>query len=67
MITVQTIQLDDSERLALQRALGIMDKVSDIAKVSMDAVFEYFCGVADIEDDYEYRIASLHFIQNIRK
>lgn len=65
MTTVQTIQLDDSERLALQKALGIIDRVSDITKVSMDSVFDYFCENADIGKDYEYHIKALHNIEDI--
>lgn len=66
MTITQTIQLDDSERLALQRALSIIDKISDVAKVSMDTVFNYFCESADVGKDYEYHIKAFHDIENIR-
>lgn len=66
MITVQTIQLNDDERLALQKALGIIDKISDVAEVSMESVFDYFVDVAEIKDDYEYYIESLHNIEEIK-
>lgn len=66
MITVQTIQLDDNERLALQKALGIIDKISGIANVSMESVFDYFLDVAEIKDVYEYYIESLHNIEDMR-
>ncbi len=66
MTTVQTIQLDDSERLALQKALGIIDKISGIANVSMGSVFDYFLDVAEIKDVYEYYIESFHNIEDMR-
>ncbi len=66
MTTVQTIQLDDSERLALQRTLGIIDRVSELARVSKENVFKYFWNVADIKGDYVFCIKSLHNIEEIR-
>jgi len=66
MTTVQTIQLDDSERLALQRALGIIDEVSVVANVSKENVFKYFWRVADVKGDYDFYIKSLHNIEEIR-
>ena len=66
MITVQTIELNDKERLALQNALGIIDNIAVIAKVSMDSVFDYLCKVAVSEDDREYHIKAVHDIKDIK-
>ena len=69
MTTVQTIQLDDNERLALQKALGIIDKIANIAKVSMDNVFDYLCEAAEIAEskgEHKYFIKAIHNIDEMR-
>lgn len=66
MITKQTIELNDNERLALQKALGIIDNIAEIVEVSMDSVFDYICKVAVSEDDREYYIKAIHNIAEIK-
>ena len=56
MKVTQTIQLDDRERLAIQKVLGLCDEISDIARCPMDNVFRYFMDVSELGDEYEYSI-----------
>lgn len=67
MIVTQTIQLEDSERLAIQKVLGICDEISDIAHCSMIDVFEYLEEVAGILGDYKYSIGDTLRIAEIGK
>ena len=68
MTTTQTIKLDDSERLALQKALFIIDNLAEIAEVSMESVFDYLFKVAVFKEDYrEYHIKAIHIIDEIRQ
>jgi len=67
MTTEKTIKLNDSERLALQKALGIIDNIAVIANVSMDSVFDYLFKVAVFQDDREYHIKAIHNIDEIRQ
>ena len=65
MLTTQTIELNDNERLTLQKALGIIDDIATIANTSVDNVFEYLCEVAEIAENkgkHEYFIKALHDI-----
>ena len=54
MTVTQTIQLDDNERLAIQKVLGLCDEISEIAHCSMVDVFRYLVEVSDIVDEYKY-------------
>ncbi len=68
MTTTQTIELNDSERLALQKALGIIDNIAVIVNVPKSNVFDYLCEVAEIDDDANaYLIKALHNIKEIRQ
>lgn len=67
MITKQTIELNDNERLALQKALGIIDNIAVIVNVPKSNVFDYLCEIAVIEDDNAYHIKAIHNIDEIRK
>lgn len=62
MKTVQTIELNTHERVVIQDFLKIVDEIAEIANKSMDDIFEYFCEVADINDDNTYSIDMLHDI-----
>lgn len=66
MKVTQTIELEDNERLAIQKALGICDEISDIAHCTMTEVFEYLAGVAGIIDEYKYSLGSTLNIAEIR-
>lgn len=66
MITKQTIELNDTERLALQRALGIIDNIATITNVSRSDVVDYLYKVAQIEDDREYYIKAVHDMKEIK-
>ena len=65
MTITQTIQLEDNERLAIQKALGICDEISDIAHCSMVDVFEYLADVASIVGNYKYSLGSTLNIADI--
>lgn len=67
MIVTQTIQLEDSERLAIQKVLGICDEISDIAHCSMIDVFVYLEEVAEIVGDYKYSLGDTLRIAEIGK
>ena len=47
MKVTQTIQLNDDERLAIQKVLGLCDEISDIAHSSMANVFDYLIDTAE--------------------
>lgn len=65
MKVTQTIQLEDSERLAIQKVLALCDEVSDIAHCSMADVFDYLEGESEIIGEYEYSIGGLLNIADI--
>lgn len=58
MKVTQTIELEDKERLAIQKVLGICDEISDIAHCSMVDVFEYLSDVAGVTGEYSYSLGS---------
>ena len=62
MKAIQTIELNTHERIVVQDFLKLVDEISNIANKSMDDIFEYFCEVADINDDDIYSIDVLHDI-----
>jgi hypothetical protein len=62
MKVTQTIELEDNERLAIQKVLEICDEISDIAHCSMVGVFEYLTDVADVIGDYKYSIGDTLYI-----
>ena len=66
MKVTQTIELEDNERLAIQKTLGICDEISDIAHCSMEDVFDYLSEVAGVIGEYKYSIGSILAIQDIR-
>ena len=69
MLTTQTIELNDKERLTLQNALGIIDDIATIANTSVDNVFEYLFEVAEIAETkgkHEYFIKALHNIYEMK-
>lgn len=65
MKITRTVELDDSDRLTVCRFLKLADKISDVARCSMDDVFLYFSDKVEILADGEYSITSLHQIEDI--
>ncbi len=61
MTTTQTLELNDNERLTLQKALGIICDIAAIANTSVDKVFEYLCEAAEIKD----RVCTIKAVHNI--
>ena len=66
MKVTQTIELEDNERLAIQKVLGICDEISDIAHCSMVDVFDYLSEVAGVIGKNKYSIGSILDIHDIR-
>lgn len=66
MKITRTIELDDKDRLTVERFLNLVDKVSDVARCSMDDVFLYFADKAELTDD-GYSIGVLHQIEDIKE
>lgn len=54
MKVTQTIQLDEQERLALQKAFSLIDKMSVLSRSSMNDVFKNLLNIAEISEEYEY-------------
>ena len=54
MKVTQTIQLQEDEKLAIEKVLGLCDEISELAHCSMRDVFDYLAGEADIVDEYKY-------------
>lgn len=65
MKITRTIELSDNDRLTVQRFLKLTDEISDIAGCSMDDVFMYFGDKAELTNEGEYIIESLHQIADI--
>ena len=65
MKITQTIQLQDDERLAIEKVLGLCDEISELAHCSMRDVFDYLAGEAEIVDEYTYCISNLLQIAEI--
>lgn len=65
MKVTQTIQLDDKERLAIQKVLELCDEISNIAHCSMVDVFAYLEGVSDIVGELKYSIGDTLYIAEI--
>lgn len=65
MKVTQTIQLNDDERLAIQKVLGLLDEISNIAHSSMADVFDYLVDTAEIVGDFEYSIRDTLYIAEI--
>ena len=65
MKVTQTIQLQDDERLAIEKVLGICDEIADIAHCSAKDVFDYLAEEAEIVADYTYCINNMLQISEI--
>lgn len=66
MKTTQTIELSDDERLALSKALRLIDQISDVVDDTMANVFDYFVDNSDITEDGHYSVKALHNIEEMR-
>lgn len=67
MITTQTIELNDKERLTLQNAMNIILDIAAIANTSESNVFDYLCEVAEMKsNNREYTIKALHNINDMK-
>ena len=66
MKTVQTIELSDDERTVLEKALHLIDRISDTTNVSMSDIFDYFVDNSDLTDVGRYIVKPLHNIEDMR-
>ena len=67
MKVTQTIQLNDDERLAIQKVLGLCDEISDISHCTMANVFDYLVDTAEIVGDFKYSIRDTLYIAEINQ
>ena len=66
MKVTQTIELDDKERLAIQKVLGLCDEISEISGVTMGNAFDYLISISEIIDEYKYSIGDTLYIADIK-
>lgn len=66
MEVIQSITLNDSERITVSRFLKLADEISDIAGCSMDNVFTYFVDKSEITENNGYSISAIHEIKDIK-
>lgn len=66
MKVTQTIELSDSERITLEKALSLIDQIADVVDDSMESVFEYFVVNSDPTEGKGYKVKALHSIKEIR-
>ena len=64
MEITRTIELTDSEKRVVENFLDLTDKISDVARCSMDDVFLYFADNADMGEN-GYEIGALHQLSDI--
>lgn len=65
MKVTQTIELNDEERLTVQRFLYLTDQISDISGRTMDDVFNYFASKSELIDGNRYSFSGLVQIAEI--
>jgi hypothetical protein len=66
MKTTKTFELTSEERLTVERFLKLVDEISDVTgNRSMDDVFNYFVDTAEVDDNRNYSIGSLHKLDEI--
>ncbi len=66
MKVTQTIELSDSERITLEKALSLIDQIADVVDDSMESVFEYFVVNSDPAEDKGYYVKPVHDIAEMR-
>ena len=65
MTIIQTIELSENERQVVQDFLKLTDEMSDVVKCSMSDIFDYLVDEAEMDDLGNYKIKSLHYIDEI--
>ena len=65
MTIIQTIELSENERQVVQDFLKLIDEMSDVVKCSMSDIFEYLVNEAEMDELGNYKIKSLHYIDEI--
>ncbi len=67
MKVTQTIELSDDERAVLGKALHLIDRIADIADVSMADAFDYIVDNSDPTDGGKcYYVMPLHNIKEMK-
>lgn len=66
MKVTQTIELSDDERITLEKALSLIDKIADVVDDTMENVFEYFVVNSDPTEGKGYYVKPLHDITEIK-
>lgn len=66
MKTTKTFELTSEERLTVARFLKLVDEISDATgNRSMEDVFNYFSDTAELDDNGNYSIGSLHKLDEV--
>lgn len=66
MKVTQTIELSDSERITLEKALSLIDQMADVVDDTMESVFEYFVVNSDPTEGKGYCVKPVHDIAEMR-
>lgn len=65
MKLTKTIQLSGEERQIIEKALGLIDKMSESANNTMTNVFNYLTRISEIVDDFKYLAPNTIYIDEI--
>lgn len=65
MKVTKTIELSDEERKIVEKALGLIDEMSESANNTMKNVFEHLSEISEIVDDFKYSTPNTIYIDEI--
>lgn len=65
MKVTKTIELSDEERKIVEKALGLIDEMSELANNTMKNVFEHLSEISEIVDDFKYSTPNTIYIDEI--
>ena len=65
MKVTKTIQLSDEERQIIEKALGLIDEMSESANNTMTKVFNHLLEMSEIVDDFKYLAQNTIYIDEI--
>lgn len=65
MKVTKTIQLSDEERQIVEKALGLIDEMSESANNSMVNVFNHLTEISELVDDFKYSAPNTIYIDEI--
>ena len=65
MEVTKTIQLSDEERQIVEKALGLIDEMSESANNTMTKVFNHLLEMSELVDDFKYLAPNTIYIDEI--